>query len=448
MRRAPAVPDRYTYPLVIKSCAAELRPQEGTAVHGMVVKCNLDTEVFVGTGLVDMYGKFREIEAARKVFDQMNERNVVSWTAMVVGYVNAGDMRKAKGLFDEMPFRNLTSWNAMLYGLVRVNDLKGARKLFDEMPDRNVVSFTTMMDGYAKAGDMASARALFDQSPERDIVASSSLITGYVQNGLPREAVKVFNQMQSQNIKPDEFVLVGLMSACSQIGCSELAKWIDSYVSQGPIDLRKPHIVAALVDMNAKCGNIDKAMELFEELPGRDLVSYCSVIQGLSMHGHGVQAVALFKRMLNEGLIPDEVAFTVILICCSRARLVDEGWDFFKSMQKYSIVPSPDHYACMVDLLGRSGRLRAAYELLDTMPMEPHASAWGALLGACRLYCETELGERVAHRLFELEPQNAGNYMLLSNIYAAADRWLDVSVLRDRMKEKGVRKLPGCSWVS
>lgn len=435
--------------MVIKSCARELRRWDGVAVHGMTVKCHLDRDVFVGTGLVDMYGKFKMIESARKVFDHMYERNVVSWTAMVVGYVSAGDMVRAKGLFREMPVKNLTSWNAMISGLVSVHDLKAARNLFDEMPCRNVVSFTTMIDGYAKAGDMASAKALFDQSPERDVVAWSSLISGYVQNGFAHEAVKVFGQMLSQNIKPDEFVLVGLMSACSQVGCLELAKWINSYVCQSPINLQRPHIVAALVDMNAKCGNIEKAIELFDGLPERDLISYCSVIQGLSMHGQGIQAVALFNRMLNEGLIPDEVAFTVILISCSRAGLVDEGWDIFESMQKrYSIVPSQDHYACMIDLLSRLGRLRAAYELLDKMPVEPNAGAWGALLGACKLYCDTELGEKVARRLFELEPGNAGNYVLLSNIYAAADRWLDVSLLRDQMKETGVRKLPGCSWVS
>ncbi|KAK9289721.1 hypothetical protein L1049_007880 [Liquidambar formosana] len=200
--------------------------------------------------------------------------------------------------------------------------------------------------------------------------------------------------------------------------------------------------------MNAKCGNMERATKLFEEMPKRDIISYCSMIQGLSIHGHGAQAVGLFARMLNEGLTPDDVAFTVILIACSRAGLVEEGCHYFDCMRhQYSIVPSPDHYACMVDLLGRSGRLKAAYELIKSMPVEPHACAWGALLGACKLHCDIELGELVAGRLFELEPQNAGNYVLLSNIYAAADRWLDVSLVRYKMKERGIRKIPGCSWI-
>ncbi|CAB4319941.1 unnamed protein product [Prunus armeniaca] len=296
------------------------------------------------------------------------------------------------------------------------------------MPEKNVVSFTTMIDGYAKYGDMASARFLFDQAPNKDIVAWSALISGYAQNGQPNEAVKIFLEMSTRNVKPDEFIMVSLMSACSQVGCLQVAKWVDSYVSQSSIDVHQDHVHAALIDMNAKCGNMERATSLFDKMPKRDMISYCSMIQGLSVHGRGDQAVALFNKMLNEGLAPDEVAFTVILTACSRSGLIEEGWHFFESMRhKYHLTPSPDHYACMVDLLSRLGRLNAAYDLLQSMPMEPHAGAWGALLGACKLNGNIELGELVANRLFEIEPLNPGNYVLLSNIYAAADRWFDVS---------------------
>ncbi|PSR98147.1 Pentatricopeptide repeat-containing protein [Actinidia chinensis var. chinensis] len=441
-------PDKYTFPSLVKACSNELALREGKAIHALIVKYGTDHDVFVGSSLVDLYGKCREIKCARKVFDEMYERNEVSWTAMIVGYVNAGDVVEAKKLFDEMPKRNLASWNAMITGFVRFRDLKSARKLFDEMPERNVVSFTAMIDGYAKAGDMASARFFFEQSPDRDLVSWSALISGYAQNGQPNEAVKLFIEMQSRKVKPDEFIVVSLMSACSQIGNLELAKWVDSYVSQSSLDLRRGHVLAALVDMNAKCGNMDRATMLFEEMPNRDLISFCSMIQGLSIHGRSDVAVSLFDRMINEGLTPDDVAFTVILTACSRSGLVKEGCRFFDSMiDVYSLVPSIDHYACMVDLLGRAGKLKEAYELLNSMPVEPHAAAWGALLGACKLHCDIELGEEIAARLFEIEPQNAGNYVLLSDIYAATNRWLDVSVVRNKMSERGVRKIPGCSWI-
>ncbi|KAK7284820.1 hypothetical protein RJT34_19573 [Clitoria ternatea] len=448
MKEHGPLPDSYTYPSVIKACSNSCRILEGQSIHGSAVKCGVEQDIYVGTSLIDMYGKCREIGDARKVFDGMSQRNVVSWTAMVVGYVTAGDVVEAKKVFDVMPLRNVASWNAMMMGFVKVGDLRSARGLFDAMPEKNVVSFTTMIDGYAKAGDMVASRFLFELVKGKDIVAWSALISGYVQNGQPNMALKVFLEMESMNVKPDEFILVSLMSASSQLGQLELAQWVDSYVCQSSIDLQQDHVTSALLDMNAKCGNMERALKLFEEKPKRDIVSYCSMIQGLSIHGRGEEAVDLFNRMLMEGLTPDEVAFTVILTACSHAGLVDEGWNYFRDMeQKYCISPSPDHYGCMVDLLSRSGQLWGAYELIKLMPGEPHAGAWGALLGACKLYGNSELGEIVANRLFEFEPQNAANYVLLSDIYAAAERWIDVSLVRSKMRERRVRKIPGCSKI-
>ncbi|KAK7244858.1 hypothetical protein RIF29_39686 [Crotalaria pallida] len=448
MKAHGSVPDRYTYPSVIKACCGMGKVWEGKMVHGSALRCGVDGDVFVGTSLIDLYGKCGEIGDADKVFDGMPVRNVVSYTAMVVGYVSVGDVARAKKLFDEMPQRNVVAWNAMMQGFVKAGDLRSARGVFDAMPEKNVVSFTTMIDGYAKSGDMAASRFLFEQMKEKDIVAWSALISGYVQNGQPNQALKVFLQMESENVKPDEFILVSLMSACSQLGNLELSQWVDSYVSKSSIDLQQDHVIAALLDMNTKCGNMEKASKLFEEIPKRDLVAYCSMIQGLSIHGCGKEAVNLFERMLMEGLILDEAAFTIILTACSHAGLVDEGWNYFQSMkQKYSIDPSPDHYACMVDILSRSGQINDAYELIKSMHVEPHAGAWGALLGACKLYGDSELGEIVANRLFELEPQNGANYVLLSDIYAAAERWVDVALVRSKMRERRVRKIPGCSKI-
>ncbi|XP_047954181.1 putative pentatricopeptide repeat-containing protein At5g37570 [Salvia hispanica] len=442
------VPDKYTFPSMIKACSSVSALREGRIVHAAAVRCGTEGDVFMGSSLIDFYGKCREIESAWKVFDGMCVRNEVSWTAMMVGCLDCGDMEAARKMFDEMPKKNDATWNAMIKGLVRLGDLVNARKVFDEMPVRDAVSFTTLIGGYAKGGDMATARFMFDQMDSKDLVSWSALMSGYVQNGKPGEAVKVFGEMRAMNLKPDEFILVSLMSACAQLGSSELARWIESYMHEGAYDTSRPHVAAALVDMNAKCGDMARAIKLFEEMPRRDLVSYCSMIQGLCIHGRGAEAVALFHRMIDEGVRPDDVAFTVILTTCSHAGLVDEGCRVFDLMtEKYSMSPSPDHYACMVNLLGKSGRVKAAYELIRSVPMESHAGAWGALLGACRSQGDVELGEMVAKRLFEVEPQNAGNYVLLSNIYAEAERWLNVSDLRERMSEKGLRKVPGCSYL-
>lgn len=449
MRRALNVaPDEYTFTSLIKGCTSNLGLREGRVIHGVVLRCGSEGDVFVGSSLIDFYGKCGEIDCAFKLFDGMHVKNEVSWTAMMAGYLNFGDLGAARRVFDKMPKRNEVAWNSMIKGLVNFGDLNSARKLFDMMPFQDEVSFTTLIDGYAKAGDMAAARALFDKLPEKDLVSWSALISGYVQNGKPCAAVNVFGEILSADVKPDEFVMVSLMSACSQLGSLELAKWIESYMNNGSFDLNRPRVVAALVDMNAKCGNMERATFLFEEMPRRDLISFCSMIQGLSTHGSGAQAVQLFDRMLDEGIRPDAVAFTVILTACSRDGFVDDGCHFFDLMiREYSINPSPDHYACMIDILGKSGKLKAAYELIQSMPVESHAGAWGALLGACRLHCDIDLGEEVAHKLFEFEPRSAGNYVILSHIYAEADRWLDIFHLRDKMRDKGVQKVPGYSYI-
>ncbi|CAH9079334.1 unnamed protein product [Cuscuta epithymum] len=443
------VPDGYTLTSLVRACSAVLSLRDGLAVHALVIRYGTNSNVFVGSSLITFYGKCKEIECARRLFDEIPLKNEVSWTAIIVGYVNFGDFSEAQKLFNKMPQKNLVSWNVMITAFVKFGDLNTAKRLFDGMPERNVVSFTTMIDGYAKAGDMVSARVLFEQSTGRDIISWSAMISGYAQNGQPNEAVKLFFEMMSVNLRPDEFVMVSLMSACSQIGCLDLARRVDSYVKQSLSNLHQPHVAAALVDMNAKCGNMDRAIALFEEIPKRDVILYCSLMQALSIHGRCEEAVGLFDRMLKEGLVPDGVAFTVILTACSRGELVEDAFRFVTAMiNDYSLKPSPDHYACMVDLLGRSGKLKAAYNLLiKTTPIEAYAGAWGALLGACKLHSDIELGEEIACRLFELEPLNAGNYVLLSGLYASIDRWLDVSHLRDKMSERGIRKIPGRSWI-
>ncbi|CAL9224598.1 unnamed protein product [Arabidopsis halleri] len=449
MRTGFARPDEYTFPLVMKVCSNNGEFRVGSTVHGLVLRIGFGKDVVLGTSFVDFYGKCKDLCSARKVFGEMPERNVVSWTALIVAYVKSGELEEAKRMFDLMPERNLGSWNALVDGLVKSGDLVNARKLFDEMPKRDIISYTCMIDGYAKGGDMVSARDLFEKARGVDVRAWSALILGYAQNGQPNEAFKVFSEMCAKNVKPDEFIMVGLMSACSQMGCFELCEKVDSYLHQSMNKFSSHYVIPALIDMNAKCGHMDRAAKLFEEMPQRDLVSYCSMMEGMAIHGCGSEAVRLFEKMVDEGIVPDEVAFTVILKVCSQSRLVEEGLRYFELMRKeYSILASPDHYSCIVNLLSRTGKLKEAYELIKSMPFEAHASAWGSLLGGCSLHGNTEIAEVVARQLFELEPQSAGSYVLLSNIYAALDRWADLAHLRDKMNENGIKKICGRSWIS
>ncbi|XP_020246098.1 putative pentatricopeptide repeat-containing protein At5g37570 isoform X1 [Asparagus officinalis] len=412
LNTCPLLPDGYTFTSLLKSCSDAGNLSLGSSLHCCIVRCGLDSDVYLQAKLVDFYGKCRQLDDARKVFDAMPDGNVVSWTSMLVGYLSFGDLSSARKLFDEMPIRNVVTWNAMIDGYVKVRDMVNARSLFDDMTEKNSVTFTSMIDGYAKIGDMTTARSIFELGKDhRDVFSWSSILSGYAQNGHPAEAIKIFLEMYGNNIKPDEHILVGLMSACSQLGGLSFAKWVDSYITRSKIDVKRTHVSAALINMNAKCGNMERAAHLFESLRSRDLFMYCSMMQGYSLHGCGDKAVGLFSRMLKEGVLPDGVAFTVILNACSHAGLVEEGKHYFEMMKnEYMIEPSQDHYACMVDLLGRAGHLKEADEVIQRMPMEPHAGVLGALLGACRIHCDSELGELTAQKLFEIEPHSTVTY--------------------------------------
>ncbi|KAG0485719.1 hypothetical protein HPP92_009798 [Vanilla planifolia] len=446
--RCSQIPDHYSFPCLLKSCTAHLALSVGASLHSLLHRMDLDDDLYIRTSLVDFYGKCGQVDASRKLFETMLYRNEVSWTAMIDCYFNNGDYTSARALFDEMPERNGVSWNVMIGGYVNAGDLITAREVFNMMPERNVVSFTVMIDGYAKAGDMPSARFLFEKLSTKDIFVWSVMISGYAQNCQPSHSLKLFLEMYNLEIKPDQAVLVGLMSACAQLGRVSLAKWVDSYVGKMSTYTDSPQLSSALIDMNAKCGDMARAAFLFDSMQIRDLVSYCSMMQGYSMHGSAGKSVELFDQMLKEGIIPDDIAFTVILAACGQAGLIEEGNRFFKLMKDdYSIVPSPDHYACIVDLLGRAGMLKEAYHIVRSMPIGPHAGVWGALLAACRMHSNAELAELALSRIYEIEPHNAGNFVSISNIYAAQNRWADVSQIRMLMRSKGLRKIPGCTWI-
>ncbi|CAL5032232.1 unnamed protein product [Urochloa decumbens] len=443
-----ARPDSFSFPCLLRACARASCLPAGRALHAAAIRLGVHADLFVRTALIQFYGRCGAAVAARDLFDQIDVPSEVSWTAIIVVYANNGDIVAARELFVRMPRRNAVHWNVMVDGYVKCGDLDGARRLFDEMPERTATACTSLIGGYAKAGDLKVARSLFDQLEDRDVFSWSAMISGYAQNGYPGEALRIFDEFREQGIHPDELIVVGLMSACSQLGNVRLAWWIEDYITKNSIDMNNVHVLAALVNMNAKCGNLERATVLFESMPVRDVFSYCSLMQGHCLHGSANKAVELFSRMLSEGLPPDNAVFTVVLTACSHAGLVEEGKKFFDMMKNvYLIVPSGEHYACLVSLLGRCGMLKEAYELIMSMPGKPHPGAWGALLSGCKLHGNIELGKIAAKKLFEIEPKNAGNYVSLSNMYANVDRWGDVSVIRTEMTEKRITKIPGRTLV-
>eukprot|EP01018_Ginkgo_biloba_P004402 Gb_37836 [translate_table: standard] len=418
------------------------------------------------------------IEVARLLFDEMPERNVVSWTAMIAGYFDNGRTAEAGLLFEQMTARSVVSWTAMIAGLavpevgkqILAHIIKigfesdvfvgnvlitmyaqfgsdDARKMFGKMQQRDVISWNAMMAGYIQYGRVVDAYQMFVEMSERDVVSWTVMIAGYAQNGYVQEALKIFLQMKRAGMKPNRATFASIVSACASLAALEQGKQIHANIIKAEYK-SDVFVENALITMYSKCGRVDIAYQVFDKMPERDVVSWSAMIAGYAQHGSAKRALVLFDQMQCTGTKPNHITFVGVLTACSHSCLVDEGWQYYHSMiRDHHIMPRVDHYACIVDLLGRSGLLNEAEDFIKRMPLKPDSVVWKALLGVCRVHANTEVGERVAEQLFKLEPQNPAAYVLLSNIYAAAGRWDDVAKVRLMMKRRGLQKKAGSSWI-
>lgn len=385
--------------------------------------------------------------SAREVFDRIASRDLVTWNSMIDGYARSGQMDVARRLFDQMPERDLFSWTSLINGYSKCGEATVAREIFEQMPERNVVSCNAMIDGYMKNGDFEFARELFDRMPVKNVVSWNTLITGFDKNGHFKEAIAVYDEMLAAGIVPNMVTLVSVLSAVSGLALLERGRSIHSYIKQNGFRLDGV-LGTCLIDMYSKCGSIKSALSVFRQIHRKKLGHWTAMIMGLGMHGMANDAIELFTEMQRVGIRPHSIAFVGVLNACSHAGMVDEGHRYFDLMSKeYGIEPTVEHYGCLVDLLCRVGRLEEVRDVIDRMPMRPNEIIWMSLLSGCRKYGKVELGEFAAKCAIELAPEATGCYVLLSNIYAAAGLWDNVSKLRELMKERGVRKDPGSSMV-
>ncbi|XP_057843708.2 pentatricopeptide repeat-containing protein At2g22070 isoform X2 [Cryptomeria japonica] len=476
MQRMGFKPDGFTFASVLSVCASLRALGYGEEVHVQIIKIGMKFDVFVGTAVVDMYAKCGNIEIARQVFDEMPVRNVVSWTAMITGYAHNGRPEEAANFFHQIHCagyaQNDYGEEALKLGFqmqwagVKPNQFTYASILsvcssllaFEEGKqlhgkitkvgfESNVFVASSLVDLYGKSGNTDYARCLFEKAPRRDAISYNALIAGYVQGGHDEAALKLFFKMQQTDLKPDEVTFASVVSACASLAILEYGRHIHSHIiSIGFIS--HINVANSLVTMYARCGSIEDAWQVFSNMFEHDLISWNAMITGYSQHGHGIESLRLFEQMLLKGMRPDAVTFIGVLTACSHAGLVDEGSRYFHSMShEHHIMPRMDHCACMIDLFGRAGRLEEAEDYINKMPFEPDISIWMTLLSACRLHGNLVIGKRVAELLFTLEPQNTSSYVLLSNIYSAAGRWNDAAKVRKMMKDREVRKKPGCSWI-
>lgn len=450
------VPDNYTVPFVLKACALSRALREGLQIHGFCVKIGLlASNVYVKNTLMRVYAVCGFVDYVQKLFDEGSQRDLVTWTTLIQCYVKMGfpregvkaffQMREAQVIVDEMTVV------IALSACSKLGDLSLGRKLHRYIRDYGVkldiFVGNALVDMYLKCGDVDIARGIFDDMPVRNVVSWNSLISGLVYQGNFKEALNMFRKMQRMGLEPDDVTLVGVLNSCANLGMLGLGKWVHGYIDKNQIEA-DGFIGNALVDMYAKCGNVKQAYRVFQEMKHKDVYSYTAIIVGLAMHGEAKEALVVFSEMPKVGIKPDEVTFIGILAACSHAGLVVEGQKYFTDMLSvYSLKPQMEHYGCMVDLLGRAGLINEAEEFIKSMPIEPDASIWGALLGACRIHGQVKLGESAMKKLLEMEPGREGAYILMSNLYSSTNKWKDAVRLRKSMKVQKLKKTPGCSSI-
>ncbi|PIA37183.1 hypothetical protein AQUCO_03000042v1, partial [Aquilegia coerulea] len=448
-------PDGFTLPYVLKACSGVSGLRIGRTVHGQIYRHGFQFDVFVQNGLVALYAKCGQIGKARAVFDGLYDRTIVSWTSIISGYAQNGQPLEALRIFSEMRKSDMKpDWIALvsvLRAYSDVEDLKQGKSVHGfvikvglQLEPDLLIGLTAM---YAKSGEVLVAKVLFDQMEMPNIILWNAMISGYAKNGYAGEAVELFRKMISKNCRPDSISVRSTIIACAQVGSVELARWMDTYIEKSE-HRNDVFVNTALIDMYAKCGSVDSARSVFNRTLHKDVVVWSAMIVGYGLHGRGREAIDLFHEMKQAGTEPNDVTFVGLLLACNHSGLVQEGWEYFHCMKRdHGIEPRHQHYACVVDLLGRAGYLDKAYDFIKNMPMEPGITVWGALLSACKIYRHVPLGEYAADRVFSLDPLNAGHYVQLSNLYASTGLWDGVSKVRVLMRERGLSKDLGYSVI-
>lgn len=414
----------------------------------------LGFDLFLATKLVNFYSVCDSLRNAHLLFDRIPKSNLFLWNVLIRGYAWNGPYEAAISLYHQMLEYGLAPDNFtfpfVLKACSALSAIEEGRNIHEHAIrtgwETDVFVGAALIDMYAKCGCVRSAREVFDKIEERDAVLWNSMLAAYSQNGHPDESLALCSEMALAGLRPTEATLVTVISASADIAALPQGKELHGFSWKHGFE-SNDKVKTALVDMYAKCGSVKVARNLFERLKEKRVVSWNAIITGYAMHGHANEALDLFEEMKEKSL-PDHITFVGVLAACSHGGLLDEGWIFFESMVRdYRIVPTIQHYTCMVDLLGHCGRLDEAYNLIMQMRAMPDSGVWGALLNSCKIHGNVELGEVALEKLIELDPDDSGNYVILSNIYAQAGKWEGVARLRKLMIDRGIKKGTAYSWI-
>ncbi|CAL5046469.1 unnamed protein product [Urochloa decumbens] len=449
-------PDSTTLASVLRAAAEVANVAMGRCVHGYGVKCGLAEHEHVVTGLMSLYAKCGDMVCARCLFDRMEDPDLVAYNALIAGYSVNGMVESSTELFKKLAASGWRPNPSTLVAVIPVYSPFGhellARCLHGFVVkarlDADALVSTALTTLYCRLNDMESARSMFDAMPEKTMESWNAMISGYAQNGLTEMAVALFQQMQALNVQPNPITISSTLSACAQLGALSMGKWVHKIIAKENLELNV-YVMTALIDMYAKCGSIAEARSIFDRMDNKNVVSWNAMISGYGLHGQGAEALKLYKAMLDAHILPTSSTFLSVLYACSHGGLVDEGRTVFHVMtNEYKITPGVEHCTCMVDLLGRAGKLKEAFELISEFPKSAVGpGVWGALLGACMVHKDSDLAKLASQKLFELDPENAGYYVLLSNLYTSKKRYSEAAVVRQEAKSRKLVKTPGCTLI-
>ncbi|KAL3728979.1 hypothetical protein ACJRO7_033554 [Eucalyptus globulus] len=479
MHRENYVLNEYSFGSALRACARLADMHMGQQIQALISKSECSSDVHMGSALIDMYSKCGNVafswnslitcyeqngpaSEALEVFVSMMdcgfEIDEVTLASVVSAYASLSALKEGMQIHARVvkcdKFRNdVVLGNALVDMYSECSRISEARAVFDRMPTRNIVSATSMVSGYAKAASLKTARVMFTRMMEKNVVSRNALIAGYTQNGQNEEAFGLFHLLKREAIEPTHYTFGNLLNACANLADLQLGQQAHAHVLKHGFRFQSGEesdifVGNSLIDMYVNCGAVEDGLWVFKNMLERDKVSWNAIIVGYAQNGYGIEALEIFRKMLVSGERPDRVTMIRVLCACSHAGLVEEGRHYFKQMvEEYDLAPVKDHYTCMVDLLGQASCLSEAKDLIETMPMQPDAVVWGSLLAACKVHKDITLGKYVAEKLLEIDPSNSGPYILLSNMYAECKKWGEVVRVRKLMRQRGVVKQPGCSWI-
>ncbi|XP_066344447.1 pentatricopeptide repeat-containing protein At3g24000, mitochondrial-like [Miscanthus floridulus] len=420
----------------------------GKQLHAQVIRNLPHIDPYVASALVELYAKCGCFKEAKGVFNSLHDRNNVAWTVLISGFLQYGCFTESVELFNQMRAELMTVDQFALATLISGCCSKMDLCLGRFMNEKDIVSWTSMITAHSQVGNIAKAREFFDGMSTKNVITWNAMLGAYIQHGAEEDGLRMYKVMLSEkDARPDWVTYVTLFKGCADLGANKLGDQIIGRTVKVGLIL-DTSVANAVITMYSKYGRILEARKIFDFLKVKDIVSWNAMITGYSQHGMGKQAIEIFDDILKRGAKPDYISYVAVLSGCSHSGLVQEGKSYFDMMKRvHNISPDLEHFSCMVDLLGRAGHLTEAKDLIDEMPMKPTAEVWGALLSACKIHGNNELAELAAKHVFELDSPDSGSYMLMAKIYADAGKSDDSAQIRKLMRDKGIKKNPGYSWM-